>query len=122
MDIFEDFLLSIADLEHRNKLKTLFTWITDNYPTLKKEIKWSQPMFIDHGTFIIGFSVAKQHIAVAPENLAIDHFVNEINACGYDHTNGMIRIRWTDQLDFDLLKSLIDFNIDDKKDCQTFWR
>jgi uncharacterized protein YdhG (YjbR/CyaY superfamily) len=38
---------------------------------LKEEIKWNQPMFSDHGTFIIGFSIAKEHIAVAPEAVVI---------------------------------------------------
>lgn len=122
MDVFTDYLNNIADLEHRDKLKSLFVWITNNYPTLEKKIKWNQPMFIEHGTFIIGFSVAKPHIAVAVENLVLAHFLSEIDQSGYDHTKGIIKIKWTDQFNFDLLKLLIDYNIDTKKSCQTFWR
>jgi uncharacterized protein YdhG (YjbR/CyaY superfamily) len=31
-------------------------------------------MFTDHGIFIIGFSVAKHHLAVSPESTGINHF------------------------------------------------
>ena len=40
-------------------------------------------MFTDHETFIIGFSVAKQHMSVAPEKAGIRQFSNEIVLAGY---------------------------------------
>ena len=50
-------------------------------------------MFTDHGTFIIGFSIAKNHLAVAPESAGINHFSDEIVQAGYDHTKQLVRIR-----------------------------
>ena len=47
-------------------------------------------MFTDHDTFIIGFSVAKHHLAVAPEQAGIHHFVDEIEQAGYDHTKELV--------------------------------
>jgi uncharacterized protein YdhG (YjbR/CyaY superfamily) len=44
-------------------------------------------MFTDHGTFIIGFSVAKHHLAEKPE-------FDKIVKAGYDHTKELVRIRW----------------------------
>ncbi|MCQ4950818.1 hypothetical protein NE646_14380, partial [Bittarella massiliensis] len=41
------------------------------FPDLTPKIAWNQPMFTDHGTFIIGFSAAKAHLAVAPERAGI---------------------------------------------------
>ena len=35
-------------------------------------------MFTDHGTFIIGFSIAKHHLAVAPERVVIQHFLMKL--------------------------------------------
>lgn len=35
-------------------------------------------MFTDHCTFIIGFSIAKHHLAVAPEIAGINRFSDEI--------------------------------------------
>ncbi len=33
-----------------------------------------------------------------------------------------MRIKWDMDVDYQLLKDIIDYNIEDKKDCQTFWR
>ncbi|WP_296561628.1 hypothetical protein [uncultured Acetobacterium sp.] len=79
-------------------------------------------IFSDHGTFIIGFSIAKGHIAVAPEALVISLFEKEIEQAGYSHTKELFRIKWTDQVDFDLLHKLVNYNIENKKDMIKFWR
>ena len=74
MTVFNKFLEGIDDRSKRERMEQIFTWIRHHYPHLKQEIKWNQPMYTEHGTFIIGFSVAKKHIAVAPENVAINQF------------------------------------------------
>lgn len=79
-------------------------------------------MFTDHGTFIIGFSVAKHHISVAPEGKGIDHFSADIVQAGYDHGKKMFRMKESLPVDYPLLKKIIEFNIEDKADCTTFWR
>ncbi|BBN97623.1 hypothetical protein St703_03280 [Sporolactobacillus terrae] len=79
-------------------------------------------MFTDHGTYIIGFSVAKKHLAFAPEQVGIIHFSNEIVQVGYDYTKQLVRIPWDCPVDFSLLEKMIAFNISDKADCSTFWR
>lgn len=86
------------------------------------KIAWNQPMFTDHGTFIIGFSIAKHHLAVAPERAGIIRFSDEIVQAGYEHTKELIRIRWDGPVDYSLLEKMIEFNIMDKADCSTFWR
>ncbi len=86
------------------------------------KIAWNQPMFTVHGTFIIGFSVAKHHLAVAPERAGINHFSDEIVQAGYDHTKQLVRIQWDSPVDFSLLEKMIEFNILEKEDCSTFWR
>ena len=47
------------------KLEPIFEQIQKEIPNLTVELKWNQPMFIINGTFIIGFSVAKNHISIA---------------------------------------------------------
>jgi uncharacterized protein YdhG (YjbR/CyaY superfamily) len=83
---------------------------------------WNQPMFTDHGTFIIGFSTAKHHLAIAPEIEVIDRFSEDIAKAGYDRSKGLIRIRWDDPVDYSLLQKIIEYNISDKAECTTFWR
>lgn len=122
MDVFAEFLAKIDDPIHRERMEEIFEWITNKYPNLEKVIKWNQPMFTDHGTFIIGFSVSKKHIAVAPESVTITHVEDDIVKAGYDYTKEIIRIRWNKPVDYHLLEKMIDFNIKDKANCTTFWR
>ena len=122
MEVFAEFLAGIDHPSHRERVQEVLTWIKNKYPNLKLEIKWNQPMFTDHGTFIIGFSVAKKHFAVAPESVAIDHVKEDIVKAGYDYTKQLIRIPWDQPVEYSLLEKIIDFNISDKADCTTFWR
>ncbi|NLY76466.1 MAG: iron chaperone [Tissierellia bacterium] len=122
MDVLQGYLNSIEDQDKRERMESILNFIKNTFPQLKAEIKWNQPMFTDHGTYIIGFSIAKNHIAVAPEAFALSHFEKEIQEAGYSHTKGMFRIKWTDQVDYDLLGKIVAFNIEDKKDIAKFWR
>lgn len=122
MKDFQMFLDSIGELEKKERLEGILNNIKKKFPQLKEEIKWNQPMFTDHGTFIIGFSIAKTHIAVAPEAVVISLFEKEIEEAGYSHTKELFKIKWTDNVDFNLLYKVIAYNIEDKKDMTKFWR
>lgn len=122
MDVFEQVLNGIADGEQRKKVEELLSWTIEKYPNLKGEIKWNQPMFTNHGTFIIAYSFSKKHIAVAPENVTIIEFQDDIINAGYDYTKELFRIPWERPIDYELLSKVIDFNIEEKKNSTGFWR
>ena len=122
MNDFQEFLNTIEDPVKKERMESIINYIRKTFPQLKEEIKWNQPMFTDHGTFIIGFSIAKNHIAVAPESIVIKLFEKEIEEAGYSHTKGLFRIKWTDKIDYDLLRKIVAFNIEDKKGMVKFWR
>lgn len=122
MEVFAEYLAHIDNPEHRERTEEVLAWVTKKFPELMPKMAWNQPMFTDHGTFIIGFSIAKQHLAVAPERVVIQHFSDEIVQAGYDYTKELVRIRWERPVDFSLLEKMIEFNIMDKADCTTFWR
>lgn len=122
MDILKDYLDSIKIPGQKARMEKLFSWINENFPGLEAVIKWNQPMFVDHGTFIIGFSMARHHMAFSPEEAGITVFSKEIKEAGYEHTKGLAKIKWVDEIDYSLLKRIIEFNIADKKECQTFFR
>lgn len=122
MEAFAEYLARIENQEQRARMEEIFHWIMKTFPQLEQKIAWNQPMFTDHGTFIIGFSMAKHHMSVAPEPPGITRFADEIKAAGYDHTNQLFRIKWGSPVDYSLLKKIIEFNILDKADCSTFWR
>ncbi|MFN2745785.1 iron chaperone [Bacillus sp. z60-18] len=122
MEVFAEYLANIDHPQHRARTEKVLSWVTEKFPQLAPKMAWNQPMFTDHGTFIIGFSVAKHHLAVAPERAGIIHFSDEIVEAGYDHTKQLVRIKWDHPVDFSLLEKIIEFNMLDKADCSTFWR
>lgn len=122
MELFEEYLAKIDDEQQRNRTKEVLDWVSNQYPHLVGRIAWNQPMFTDHGTFIIAFSIAKHHLAVTPEKAGIEHWVDEIKKAGYSYTGMIVRFPWNQPIDFGLLAKMIEFNIEDKKACETFWR
>lgn len=122
MDVFKEYLAQIDHPQHRERTEEVLAWVAREYTNLKPKIAWNQPMFTDHDTFIIGFSVSKQHLAVAPESAGIKQFSDAIVQAGYSHTKQLVRMPWNRPIDFSLLAQMIEFNITDKADCTTFWR
>lgn len=120
--IFKDFIEGIQDESKKNKLITIFEFIVNKFPNLTPRFAWNQPMFTDHGTFIIAFSVAKNHISVAPEAKAIQKFKEQIEKSQYECSSMIFRIKFTQEIDFLLLEKIIEFNIIDKAEHSKFWR
>ncbi len=122
METFAEFLAQIDDPQQRARVEEVLAWVAATFPQLATRIAWNQPMFTDHGTFIIGFSVSKQHLAVSPEMAGIEHFSAAIVQASYEHTKMLMRIPWDKPIPWPLLQEMIAFNIADKADCATFWR
>ncbi len=122
MDVFIEYISAIENPEHRNRVIEVLNWIPQKFSSLSPRIAWNQPMFTDHGTFIIGFSVSKQHMAVSPEQAGMIRFSTEIAKSGYSQGKMLFRIPWDKHVDYVLLEKMIAFNIEDKADCKTFWR
>lgn len=122
MEVFAEYLAGIDNPQNRARTEEVLNWVAKKYPNLKQRIAWNQPMFTDHGTYIIGFSVAQHHLAIGPERAGIIRFSDEIIKAGYDHGKMLMRIPFERQVDYSLLERIIDFNIADKADCSSFWR
>src|SRR6056297_1638296 len=116
MSSFEEFLTKIEDEKNRFKLKSILDYIEKKFPNLEQVIKWNQPMFTDHQTFIIGFSVSKNHISVAPESKTINMFRDEIVNSGYTLSKEIFRIKWDQKINYGLLENIVKFNVMDKKE------
>lgn len=122
MDNFKDYLLTIENIEHREKMQDLFQWILTQFPNLETRIAWNQPMFTHHDTFILGFSLAKNHFSVSPEVKTMTQYSKAIDDAGYEQTNNIFRIKWTQSINLELIKKMIAYNLEDKKDTTKFWR
>jgi len=122
MEVFAKYLEGIDNPDNRTRTEEVLTWITNKFPQLESHIKWNTPMFSDHGTFIIGISIAKHHMSISPEEEGITHFADEITQAGYSATKGLFRIPWNEPVNYNLLEKMIEFNIQDKAEYTTFWR
>lgn len=121
MKVFEPFLVKIDEPMQRERMTGILQWVQTTFPQLEPVIKWNQPMFLAHGTYIIGFSIAAKHIAFAPESGMIERFAEEIKAAGYDYGKKIVRIAWDKAIAYDLLQQIMAQTIEDKKECESFW-
>ncbi len=122
IETFKEYLEAIPNPSQRERTEEVLEWIHKKYPELQMRIAWNQPMFTDHGTFIIGFSISSKHLACAPEMVGMKHFSEEIKKAGYEQTMMLMKFPWNKPVDYELLGRMIEFNIIEKADCQTFWR
>jgi len=122
IETFKPFLDEVADPSQRERTEEVLRWIAHKYPQLGQRIAWNQPMFTDHGTFIIGFSISKHHLACTPEMAGMIHFSEDIKKAGFEQSMMLVKFPWKKPIDYALLAKMIEFNIADKADVQTFWR
>jgi len=119
---FDAFLNTINDQKQKEKLNTLLHWIDEQFPNLSRVVKWNQPMYTDHGTFILGFSVSKNHISVTPEKAGMEHFHDKIAQKGFVQSMMLFQIQNNQDIPFDLLKEMIEYNLAEKAETTSFWR
>ncbi|MHC1785708.1 MAG: iron chaperone [Christensenellales bacterium] len=122
MSTFEEYLSTLDAPLPREKTAEVLAWVAKTFPELERRIAWNQPMFLDHGTFIIAFSVAKEHLAISPEWVGMQPFMEELKKKGHRPTKMLFRFKWEEPFDYDILQRIIQFNITDKAQCSTFWR
>lgn len=122
LDVFSEYLAQIENPKHRGRTKEILDWVGNTFPDLESRIAWNQPMFTEHGTFIIGFSISQKHLAVSPELAGMEHFTEKIEKAGYGHSKMLFRIKWEEPVNYLLLNEIISFNLLDKAECQSFWR
>lgn len=122
METFHDYIETIDDVAHRTQFEEIIDWINENYPELSQVIKWNTPMYTMDDTFILGIDSAKKHLSISPEEKTINIYKDDIEKAGYSHTSGLFRIKYSQTIDYGLLKKMIDYNMEDKKGYKKFWR
>lgn len=122
MKDFNDYIEKIENPTQKIRLKEILDWISSKYPFLEKKIAWNQPHFVHEGTFILGLSYSKAHVAIAPEHVTLIKFKELAEKNHYETTDNIIKIKWTQTVDYDYLAQMIDFNLNDKLGYKTYWR
>lgn len=118
----DEFLATIPDDDNRERMVDVLVWVGLTYPELKLRIAWNQPMFTHHGTYIIGFSAASKHMAIAPERATMIRFEPVMRERGTDFGKMFARQPWNKPFDYELLDAFIQHQLAEKQDITSFWR
>ncbi|MDK7159985.1 hypothetical protein QP415_08980 [Pauljensenia sp. UMB3104] len=118
----DEFFATIPDDDNRARMAEVLNWVTQRYPELELRITWNQPMFTHHGTYIIGFSAASKHMAMAPERATLIRFEQVMRERGTDFGTMLARQPWNKPFDYELLDAFIQHQLTEKQDITSFWR
>ena len=118
----DEYLETIPDDDNRERMVDVLVWVGLTYPELELRIEWNQPMFTHHGTYIIGFSAASKHMAMAPERATMIRFESVMPERGTDFGKTFARQPWDKPFDYALLDAFIQHQLTDKRDVTSFWR
>ena len=122
MENFKAHPENMDDLDKRTRVHEVLAWVKDRFPMLETKMGWNQPMFTHQGTFLPGLGMAKAHLSIPPEAAGSRKFAEKIDQAGYSRSSMLFRIPREKEVNDALLEEMIRFNLEDKKDCKTFWR
>lgn len=118
----DEYLATIPNDDNRARMVEVLNWVAERYPELELRIAWNQPMFTHHGTYIIGFSAASKHMAMAPERATMIRFEPVMRDRGTDFGTMLARQPWNKPFDYELLDAFIQHQLADKRYVTSFWR
>lgn len=118
----DEYLATIPNADNRARMVDVLVWVGLTYPVLELRIGWNQPMFTHHGTYIVGFSAASKHMAMAPERATMIRFEPVMRERGTDFGKMFARQPWNKPFDYELLDAFIQHQLAEKQDITSFWR
>lgn len=117
----DEYLATISNADNRARMVDVLVWVGLTYPELELRIAWNQPMFTHRGTYIIGFSAASKHMAMAPERATMIRFEPVMRERGTDFGKMFARQPWDKPFDYELLDAFIQHQLAEKHDITSFW-
>lgn len=117
----DEYLETILNDDNRAQMVDVLVWVGLTYPELELRIAWNQPMFTHHGMYIIGFSAASKHMAMAPERATMIRFEPVMRERGTDFGKMFARQPWNKSFDYELLDAFIQHQLAEKQDITSFW-
>ena len=119
---FDERLAPTLYANNRPWMITVLDGVTKRYPQLALCIAWNHPMFTHQGTYIVGFSAASKHMAVAPERATMIRFEPVMRERGTDCGKMFARQPWNMPFDYELLDAFIQHQLGYKQDFSQFSR
>lgn len=112
---------TIPNNDNHARMVDVLVWVGLTYPELELRIAWNQAMFTHHGTYIIGFSAASKHMAMAPERTTMIRFEPVMRERGTDFGKMLARQPWNKPFDYELLDAFIQHQLNEKQNITSFW-
>ena len=81
LETLADYLAQAKAPQRHVRMAEVLEWAERTFSGLELRVAWNQPVFTDHGTFIVGISVSAGHLAVSPGRAW--SFFREIARGGY---------------------------------------
>ena len=117
-----EYLETIPNDDNRARMVDVLVWVGLTYPELELRIAWNQPIFTHHGTYIIGFSAASKHMAMAPERATMIRFEQVMRERGTDFGKMFACQPRNKPFDYELLDAFVQHQLEEKQDIASFWR
>ncbi len=102
-------------------VEELYNWLITLDDNLMPLYAWNKPMIKYNETFICGVTVAKQHMTLAFETQVQDMFKDQIIASGYGLNLKTFKIKYNQEINYELLTEMVMYSIKLKKSITTFW-
>ncbi len=118
----ELFFGKIEDSDHKVTVKNIYFNLITGNPGLKELYAWNQPMISFNDTFICAFSVAKNHFSIGFDEQALEVFREEFQNREYGILKKGIQIKWSQEVDYELLDKAVKFTMEYKKVAKGFWK
>ena len=118
----DEYLETTPNDDNRSRMVVVLNWVAERSPELQLHIAWNQPMFTHHGTYIVGFSAASKHMAMAPERTTMIRFEPVMRERGTDFGKMFARQPWDKPFDYEFLDAFIQHQLAEKQDITSFWR
>lgn len=112
----------VADANNRKMVEDLYAQLVAIDPDLHILYAWNNPMIKYKESFNCGLTVAKAHFTLAFDTEALDFFKERIIEKGYGLNLKTFKIKYTQEVDFELLKEMVLFSIALRKDAKGFWK
>ncbi|WP_100065760.1 iron chaperone [Miniphocaeibacter massiliensis] len=107
----DNYLIGFEE-EKRKILEEYRNIILNSSSELKEKISWGMPSYYLN-KYIIHFAGNKNHVGVYPGDKAVVHFKDKLGK--YSHKKGTIQIKYTDEIPKELIKEIIEYNIERDK-------
>ena len=121
MEVFEEYLAKIENEAHRFRMREVLAWVKDTFRRWQRKSPGTNRCLptADVYHWVQRRQGAFRRLAGGAGNGGV---CDDIAKSGYNQTSNLFRIQWDEPVDFPLLERIIRYNIEDKKDCTTFWR